>query len=79
MLRAKLQVFYDCCNKVGIQRHQYYYTFFVMLKGQAVTFYYDHIAGKNYSFNVMLQFTKAHFKTNKNCQLYMSKWRETTF
>ena len=54
MLGAKLQVFYDCCNKVGIQRHQYYYAFSVILKGRAATFYYDYIAGKNYSFNAML-------------------------
>ena len=54
MLGAKLQVFYDCCNKVGIQCHQYHYAFSIMLKGRAATFYYDYIAGKNYSFNTML-------------------------
>ena len=79
MLGAKLQVFYDCCNKVGIQCHQYHHAFSIMLKGRAATFYYDHIAGKNYSFNAMLQLTRAHFKTDENRQLYMSEWRETIF
>jgi hypothetical protein len=53
-LRTKLQVFQDCCNKVGIMRHQYYYTFSVMLKGRATTFYYDYIAGKRHDFDTML-------------------------
>ena len=79
MLRTKLQVFYNCCSKVKIQRYQFYYTFSVILKGQVATFYYDYIVGKNYSFNIMLQLTKAHFKTNENCELYMSKQQETIF
>ena len=54
ILRAKLQVFYNCCNKVKIQRYQYHYTFSVILKGQAVIFYYNYITGKNYNFNIML-------------------------
>ena len=66
MLRAKLQVFYNCCNKVRIQRYQFYYAFSIMLKGQVMTFYYDYIAGRNCSFNMMLQLTRAYFKTNKN-------------
>ena len=66
MLGVKLQVFYNCCNKVGIQRYQYYYAFSVMLKGRAATFYYDHIVGKNYNFKAMLQLTRAHFKTDEN-------------
>jgi len=66
MLGAKLQVFQDCCNKVGIQHYQYHYTFSVMLKGRAVTFYYNHIAGKRYNFNIMLNLTKAYFETDEN-------------
>ena len=48
-----------------------------MLTGQVATFYYNYIAGKNYSFNIILQLTKAHFKTDKNRQLYISKWQKT--
>jgi len=79
MLGTKLQVFQDCCNKVGIQRHQYHHAFSVMLKGRAATFYYDHIAGKRYDFDTMLRLTRTHFETDENRQLYMSEWRETTF
>jgi len=50
-----------------------------MLKGWVATFYYNHIVGKNYSFNAMLQLTKAHFETNKNHQFYMSEWWEIIF
>ena len=50
-----------------------------MLIGQAAIFYYNYIMGKNYSFNIMLQLTKAYFKTNKNRQLYISKWQEIIF
>ena len=79
MLGTKLQVFQDCCNKVGIQRHQYHHAFSVMLKGRAATFYYDHIAGKRYDFDTMLRLTRTHFETDENQELYMSEWRETTF
>ena len=54
ILDAKLQIFQDCCNKVGIQRYQYHHAFSVMLKGRAATFYYDHIAGKRHDFDIML-------------------------
>lgn len=66
MLRAKLQVFQDCCNKVEIQYYQYYYTFSVMLKGHTATFYYDYIIGKRYNFNTILNLTKAYFKIDEN-------------
>lgn len=69
MLGAKLQVFQDCCNKVGIQRRQYHHAFSVMLK----------IAGKRYDFDTMLRLTRTHFETDENRQFYMSEWRETTF
>jgi hypothetical protein len=72
-LGTKLQVFQDCCNKVGIMRHQYHHAFSVMLKGRAATFYYDYIAGKRHDFDTMLQLTRTHFETDENRQLYMFK------
>jgi hypothetical protein len=72
-LGAKLQVFQDCCNKVGIIRYQYHYVFSVMLKGRAATFYYDYITSKRHDFDTMLQLTRTHFETDKNRQLYMSE------
>lgn len=79
ILGAKLQIFQDCCNKVGIQPYQYHHAFSVMLKGRAATFYYDHIAGKRHDFDTMLRLTKTQFETDENRQFYMSEWRETTF
>ena len=43
-----------------------------MLKGQANTFYYNHLAEKGYKL-------RYHFKTEENKQQYILKWRETTF
>jgi hypothetical protein len=50
-----------------------------MLKGQASTFYYNHLAGKGYNFNRIIYELRYHFKTEKNKQQYISEWRETTF
>jgi hypothetical protein len=78
-LGAKLQVFWDCCSKVGLMRHQYHHAFSVMLKERAATFYYDYIAGKRHNFDTMLQLIRTYFETDENQQLYMSEWRDTTF
>ena len=33
ILNSKLRIFYNCCQKVGIEPDQYYNTYSVMLKG----------------------------------------------
>ena len=50
-----------------------------MLKGQANTFYYNHLAGKEYNFNRIVYKSRYHFKIEENKQQYILKWRETTF
>ena len=50
-----------------------------MLKGQANTFYYNHLAEKGYDFNRIIYKSKYHFKTEENKQQYILEWRETTF
>ena len=50
-----------------------------MLKGQTSTFYYNCLAGKGYDFNHIVYKLRYHFKTEKNKQQYILKWRETTF
>ena len=50
-----------------------------MLKGRASTFYYNYLVGKGYKFNRIIYKIKYHFKTEKNKQQYILKWRETTF
>jgi hypothetical protein len=49
-----------------------------MLKGRVTTFYYNNLSGKDYSFKNMILKIKIHFEIEKNCQLYLSKWKITT-
>ena len=79
ILDVKLQVFYDCCSKIGIPETHYHAAFSVMLKGRASNFYYDKIAGRSFDFKTMVSMTKTHFETEENYQKYLSEWRETTF
>lgn len=78
ILDIKLQVFYDCCNNVGLPESEYSRAFSTMLKGRASYFYYSQIAGRNYDFNTMVTRTRGHFETKENQQKYLSEWRETT-
>ena len=39
ILDIKLQVFYDCCTKVGLPDDQFHLAFSIMLKGRASAFY----------------------------------------
>ena len=50
-----------------------------MLKGQANTFYYNHLVGKRYNFNRIIYKLRYHFKTEENKQQYILEWRETIF
>jgi hypothetical protein len=59
-LDSKLQIFYDCCLKVGVAADFYDKAFSIMLKGRASTFYFDEIVGRNYSFVKMVEMTKAN-------------------
>jgi len=78
ILDAKLQVFYDCCSKIGLLETQYHHAYSIMLKGRASSFYYDKIASRSYDFQIMVAMTKTHFETEENHQKYLSEWRETT-
>jgi hypothetical protein len=66
ILDIKLQIFYDCCLKIGLLKAQHHYTYSAMLKGRASFFYYNKIVGKMYDFQTMVIITKTHFKTEKN-------------
>lgn len=78
ILDTKLQIFYDYCTKIGIDKSQFHTAFSVMLKKRAAEFYYDKISGRSYDFKRMLGMTRAHFETEENRQKYLSEWRETT-
>jgi hypothetical protein len=78
ILDIKLQVFYDCCTKVGLPDTQFHLAFSIMLKGRASAFYYDKISGRSYDFRIMVEMTKTHFETEERRQKYLTEWRETT-
>ena len=66
ILDIKLQVFFDYCNKIGIQESQFHSAFSAMLKGKAADFYYTMIVGRSYDFRKMIELTKAYFETKEN-------------
>jgi hypothetical protein len=78
VLDVRLQVFYDCCTKIGLGQDQYHLAFSIMLKGRAAEFYYDKLAGRSYDFATMTDMIRTHFETEENKQKYLSEWRETT-
>jgi hypothetical protein len=78
ILDIKLQIFYDCCSKIGLSETQHHHAYSAMLKGRASFFYYDKIVGRMYDFQTMIAMTKTHFETEENHQKYLSEWRETT-
>jgi hypothetical protein len=49
-----------------------------MFKGRAVTFYYNNLFSKGYSFKNIILKTKIYFETEKNRQLYLSEWKVIT-
>jgi hypothetical protein len=78
ILNTKLRVFYNYYAKVGLPNTQYYNAFSVMLKGRAAIFYYNNLSDKDYNFKNIILKTKIHFETEKNRQLYLSKWKIIT-
>jgi hypothetical protein len=78
ILDIKLQVFYDCCTKVGLPDNQFHLAFSIMLKGRASSFYYDKISGRSYDYPTMVEMTKTHFETEERRQKYLTEWRSTT-
>jgi len=80
ILDTKLQIFKDCCEKVGMPEVYYHKGYSLMLKGRASRFYYSSLTTKEpITFETMVCATKVHFETEENRQLYMSDWRETTY
>jgi hypothetical protein len=78
-LDMKLVRFYDVCEKVGLQEHQFNIAFSLMLKGKAEKFYFTRIKGKARDFPAMVEMMRVHFDTEENRQRSITEWRETTF
>jgi hypothetical protein len=73
ILDIKLQIFYNCCLKIGLLKAQYHYTYSAMLKRRVSFFYYDKIVSRIYDLQTIVIMTKTHFKTEENYQKYLSK------
>lgn len=78
-LDSKLIRFYDVCEKIGLQEHQFHIAFSLILKGKAEKFYFTRIKGKAKDFPGMVEMMRAHFDTEENRQRSLTEWRETTF
>jgi hypothetical protein len=66
ILNNKLFFFYDIYIKLGLERYQYYYAFFIILKDQATEFYFNNLWNKNLGFDIIIFITKAYFEIDKN-------------
>ena len=77
ILKTKLQIFYDCCSKVGIPQELYHKGFSIMLRGQASKFYYTKLTALT-DFTTMVNLTAQHFETEEKRQMYLQEWREAT-
>ena len=75
---SKFKIFCDDCAKIGLPNQYWHRAFSTMLKGRAAMYYYDRMAGNDYSLDTMTKMMRDHFHTEENRQLYMSEWRETT-
>ena len=80
VIESKLLIFYDCCRRLGILQWQYNNAFPTMLKGRALTFYYDRLCSipEPRNFQNMVGRVKAHFENEERSQMYLSDWRNTT-
>ncbi|KAF1828306.1 hypothetical protein BDW02DRAFT_652134 [Decorospora gaudefroyi] len=75
VLNLKLTIFYELCGKVGIEPDRYKMAFSTMLRGKALTYYYQYISPHNYTFDGMTQKLREYFHTAENNQLFLNEWR----
>jgi hypothetical protein len=80
VIESKLLIFYDCCHRIGISQWQYASAFPAMLKGRALTFYYDRLCGAPVprDFQTMVNRVKGYFENEERSQMYLSDWRNMT-
>ncbi|KAI1465558.1 uncharacterized protein F4812DRAFT_436635 [Daldinia caldariorum] len=81
-LDEKLKVFKHHCHKAGVCEYQWDDAIFVMLKGRALQYYYDHLVTRNgdrkYTFNEMIKMMEDFFYTFENYQTYFMDQHTTT-
>lgn len=67
-LNLKSQMFYDLCSEVGFTSQSYRNAFPVMLTGEALTYYYSTLAGRNLEFETIIQRIRSQYETEQQQQ-----------
>ena len=66
ILEYKLRIFFNYCEKVGLLEVYLITIYLIILKDKALDFYYSHLISKGYSFTMLINRTKQHFKMDFN-------------
>ncbi|KAI6251189.1 hypothetical protein HI914_00898 [Erysiphe necator] len=77
-LNLKLQMFYDLCSESGVLQNYYRSVFPIMLTGEALTYYYSALAGKNLDFDTTIQNMRSQYETEQQQQKDFSEWSTIT-
>ncbi|RKF58967.1 putative glycosyl [Erysiphe neolycopersici] len=67
-LNLKLQMFYDLCSESEVLQQFYRAAFPIMLTGEALTYYYSTLSGKNFEFNTIVQKISSQYETEQEQQ-----------
>lgn len=79
VLDEKLCIFYEHCKKAGVQPSEYKDAFSTMLKGEALSYYYDTLIARSYGFKVMTQLLRGHFETPERERAHRQTWNTLRF
>ncbi|EFQ27374.1 hypothetical protein CGRA01v4_04448 [Colletotrichum graminicola] len=70
----KLNIFRHTCSKAGIEEHQLAPIFSIMLRAQAVTFYFSRVCGSSIrDFVEIVQPVRSHFEIQESTQTYLTE------
>lgn len=74
-LNKKLEMFYDFCEKIGLQPVNHTKALSVMLTGKALQYYYQNIVGKELTMEEIVNAIEQHFETSEVRRFYLNEWR----
>ncbi|WYZ38888.1 hypothetical protein EsH8_III_000802 [Colletotrichum jinshuiense] len=81
-LEYKLRIFRDSCHKARIPQSHFAGVFPIMLKDQALSFYFDRLWEVNVNppidFQTMVSLMKQYFETEEIRNVYLSEWHNAT-
>lgn len=77
-LDFKLIIFYDWCRKINVSEACYADAFSIMLKGEALEYYYHRISGKGLDFAAIVLAVRQRFETEHRRWDITEAWNNTT-